>query len=269
MATDNRDLANGLKQLVSYCEGQGVKIALVGALAPAVLISGPIKGITHLGGRETRDVDSVVELQSWAEWGTFTAGLIQLGFQKDRDEHRLRYGDAQFDLIPYGGLVTADQVLTWPSSKLEMHMIGMSDALNNAKLTKVLSDVSLPVAPLWSIIVLKVAAYRDRQYPRDLSDIVYIADEFEKSEPQTRRYDVIGEANGVTFEHAGAYLLGSDIKAYGSAESVAYSKEFFKSIQDEYSTIIAIVLREENRAFSDSRRTYVHKLFKAVHLGLQ
>lgn len=269
LATDNRDLVNGLKQLISYCEGQGVNIALVGALAPAVLISGPVRGIMRLGGRETRDVDSIVELQSWEAWKTFTAGLLQRGFQRGTEEHRLCYGDAAFDLIPYGGLVTAEHVLTWPSSKFEMNMIGMRDALNSATLTEVLPDVSLPVAPLWSIVVLKIAAYQDRHYRHDLTDIVYIADQFERSDLQTRRYDVLDEANGVTFEQAGAYLLGSDIKAYGSAESVAHSKEFLKSIEDEYGPIIAEVLREEKREFSDSRRTYVHSLFKALYLGLQ
>jgi predicted nucleotidyltransferase len=265
LGINDRDLANGLKQLISYCEEQGVKIALVGALAPAVLISGPVKGIMRLGDRETRDVDSIVELQSWEEWKTFTEGLTKLGFQRGAEEHKLRYGEAQFDLVPYGGLVTAEQVLTWPSTNFEMNMMGMSDALNSAKLTEVLPGVSLPVAPLWSIVVLKIAAYQDRRYPRDLTDIVYIADEFERSDPQTRRYDVLDR---VAIEQAGAYLVGLDIKTFGSTESVAHSKDFLKSIADEYDPIIAVVLREESRAFSDDRRSYVYNLFKAIYLGL-
>lgn len=266
LAINDRDLANGLKQLISYCEEQGVKIALVGALVPAVLISGPVKGIMRLGDRETRDVDSIVELQSWEEWKTFTEGLAKLGFQRGAEEHKLRYGEAQFDLVPYGGLVSAEQVLTWPSTNFEMNMMGMSDALNSAKLTEVVPGVSLPVAPLWSIVVLKIAAYQDRRYPRDLTDIVYIADEFERADLQTRRYDVLDQ---VAIEQAGAYLLGLDIKTFASTESVAHSKAFLESIINEYSPIIAVVLREEGRAFSDSRRTYVFNLFKAVYLGLQ
>lgn len=269
LTTDNLDLATGLKKLISYCEARGVRIALVGALAPEVLISGPIRGSMRFGNRETRDAGSLVELHSWEEWKMFIEGLVALGFQRDKQEHKLRYGKAEFDLVPYGAMVTDKQVLTWPSSQLEMNMIGSSDALNSAKMTEVLPDISLPVAQLWSIIGLKIAAYRDRRFPRDLSDIVYIADEFERSDPQTRRYDVLGEANGLTFEQAGAYLLGSDIKAYGSVESVAHSKEFLKSVEDEYSVIIATVLREENRAFSDSRRTYVYNLFRALYLGIQ
>lgn len=265
MAINDRDLVDGLKQLISYCDGLGVKIALVGALAPAVLISGPIKGVMSLGSRETRDVDSVVGLQSWDEWNTFIEGLTKLGFERSAEEHRLHYGQAQFDLVPYGGLVTAKQVLTWPSSKFEMNMMGMSDALHNARLTEVLPGVSLPVAPLWSIVVLKIAAYQDRRYPRDLTDIVYIADECERSDPRHRRYDVLDH---VAFEHAGAYLLGSDIKAFASAESIAHSKAFLESIVDEYSPIIGEVLREENRAFSDDRRRDVYGLFKAISLGL-
>jgi predicted nucleotidyltransferase len=266
LAINDPDLANGLKRLISYCEGLGIKMALVGALAPAVLISGPVKGAMSLGSRETRDVDSVVELQSWDEWKTFIEGLTRLGFERSAEEHRLHYGQAQFDLVPYGGLVTAGQVLTWPSSKFKMNMMGMSDALNSAKLTEVLPGVSLPVAPLWSIVVLKIAAYQDRGYPRDLTDIVYIADEFERSDPQTRRYDVLDR---VTIEQAGAYLLGLDVKTFGSAESVAHSKDFLKSIADEYDPIIAVVLREESRAFSDDRRSYVYNLFKAIYIGLQ
>lgn len=269
MLTDNLDLATGFKKLISYCEVQGVRIALAGALAPAVLLAGPIRGAMRFGNRETRDADSLVELQSWEEWKKFIEGLVALGFQRDKQQHRLRYGKAEFDLVPYGAMVTDKQVLTWPSSQSEMNMIGCSDALNSAKMTEVLPDISLPVARLWSIISLKIAAYRDRRFPRDLSDIVYIADEFERSDPKARRYDVLGGVNELTFENAGAYLLGQDIKTYGSADSVTHSREFLKSIEDEYSAIIATVLREENRAFSDSRRSYVYSLFRALHLGIQ
>lgn len=269
MAINNPDLATGLKRLCSYCEEQGVQIALVGALAPAVLISGPVSGSMRLGDRETTDADSVVELESWKEWEIFIEGLLALGFKKDKQEHRLRYGDAEFDLIPYGGMVTAEHVLTWPSSQSEMNMIGIRDALNSAKMTEVFPDFSLPVAPLWAIITLKIAAYQDRGFPRDLSDIVYIADEFERSDTRTRRYDVLSEASGLNFEQAGAYLLGSDIKTYGSAESVTHSKKFLQSIEDEYSPVIGTVLREEKREFSDSRRTYVYSLFRALYLGIQ
>lgn len=123
LVTDNLDLATGLKKLISYCEAQGVRIALVGALAPAVLISGPIRGSMRFGNRETRDADSLVELQSWEEWKRFIEGLVALGFQRDKQEHRLRYGKAEFDLVPYGAMVTDKQVLTWPSSQSEMNMI--------------------------------------------------------------------------------------------------------------------------------------------------
>ena len=98
---------------------------------------------------------------------------------------------------------------------------------------------------------------------------MYIADEFERSDPKTRRYDVLSEVNGVNFENAGAYLLGSDMKLYGSVDSVTHSREFLKSIEDEHSAVIATVLREENRAFSDSRRSYVYSLFRALLQGIQ
>ena len=64
----------------------------MGALAPAVLINGPIRGSMRFGNRETRDADSLVELHSWEEWKMFIEGLVALGFQRDKQEYRLRYG---------------------------------------------------------------------------------------------------------------------------------------------------------------------------------
>ena len=258
------DLAGALRLLRDYFERKEIPFVLVGALVPALLLS------SEVGARETRDADHVIKLASWAEWEAVIADLVRLGFTRGRgeQEHRLYYKTAEIDLIPYGVNNGPEEVLIWRKSGNRMNMTGFSDVFRHAVPVEVVSGVTLPVVPLWLFAVLKVITYLDRQFPRDLADLVYVLEQYEPYGKRSRRYEVVGGAEGVPYDTAGAYLLGRDVRESALDKATALVKDFVGQVADEYHPVVNTILREENRLDSDTRRQAVFKLIEGFRKGL-
>ena len=264
MAKIEGDLAEALRLLRDYFDGKGIPFALVGALVPALLLS------SEVGARETRDADHVIKLTSWTEWEAVIADLVKLGFTRGsgEPEHRLYYKTSEVDLIPYGVTNGPEEVLIWRKSGNQMNMTGFSDVFRHARPTEVTKGLTLPVVPLWLFAVLKVIAYLDRAFPRDLSDLIYVMERYESSGEESRRFEVVGGAEGVPYDTAGAYLLGRDVRESALDKATALVKDFVGQVADGYHPVVNTILREENRLGSDTRRQAVFKLIEGFRKGL-
>lgn len=162
------DLAEALTLLHNYFEQTRIPFALIGALVPALLLS------SEMGVRETRDADHVIKLSSWEDWETVIADLVTLGFVRGRSEqeHRLHYRTAEIDLIPYGIASGPDEVLVWRKSGNRMNLAGFSDVFEHAMPIEIAKGLTVPVIPLWLFSVLKIFAYLDRTFPREVAPSV-------------------------------------------------------------------------------------------------
>lgn len=258
------DLAEALRLLRDYFERRQIPFALVGALVPALLLS------SQIGVRETRDADHVISLQSWAAWDAVIADLEKLRFVRGRgeQEHRLYYRTAEIDLIPFGISDGPDDVLIWPKSGNRMNLAGFGDVFRYSTAIEVTPGVTLPVVPLWLFAVLKVIAYLDRNFPRDLRDLVYVLEQYEPIGQSSRRFDLAGEVDGVTYETAGAYLLGRDIRSNAAPKALEVVRRFTAQITDEHHSVINVILRDENRLFSDDRRQAMFRMIASFRQGL-
>lgn len=258
------DLAEALRLLRDYFEQRQIPFALVGALVPALLLS------SEFGIRETRDADHVVHLQSWAAWDIVIGDLENLGFTKRRgeQEHRLYYRTAEIDLIPFGITDGPDDVLIWPKSGNRMNLAGFGDVFRCASPIEIAPGVTLSVVPLWLFTVLKVIAYLDRHFPRDLRDLVYVLEHYEAIGRSSRRFDLAGEVEDITYETAGAYLLGRDIRSNTSAKALEAVRTFAAQVTDEDHYVINVTLRDENRLFFEDRRQAVFRMITSFRQGL-
>ena len=258
------DLADALRLLRDYFGGKGISFALVGALVPALLLS------SEVGARETRDADHVIKLASWAEWEAVIADLIKLGFTRGRgeQEHRLYYRTAEVDLIPYGVTNGPEEVLIWRKSGNQMNMIGFSDVFRHARPTEVMQGLTLPVVPLWLFAVLKMIAYLDRAFPRDLSDLIYVLERYESSGEESRRFEIASGVEGVTYDTSGAYLLGRDVRENALGKATSLVKDFVGQVADEYHPVVNTILRQENKLDSEPRRRSVFNLIEVFRKGL-
>ncbi len=149
-----------------------------------------------------------------------------------------------------------------------MNMTGFGEVFHFATPTEVAPGVMLPVVPLWLFTVLKMVAWSDRQFPRDLHDLVYVLEHYEPVGQSSRRFDLAGEVDSLTYETAGAFLLGRDVQLNASAKAMELVRSFISQITDEHHSVVNVMLREENQLFSDERRQAIFQLIKAFRQGL-
>jgi len=84
---------------------------------------------------------------------------------------------------------------------------------------------TLPVVSIADLILMKLVAYTDRpeERARDLSDILYCFEHYEQSANTSRRFDYAGaevEGSPLTFDEAGAYLLGTEVARLAKPNSL-------------------------------------------------
>jgi predicted nucleotidyltransferase len=244
------------------------RVVVIGATVPIVLID------MHHGlsaGRMTRDVDAVVLATNWEEYEALKRRLVAAGFRQARVPHRLEYGPAELDLIPYSRSLARGDALEWPEQDRVMSTLGFEEAFESVRPEQV-GDLVVPMASVAACVLLKFVAYNDRpaERARDLVDIVHCF-EFYGDEPDGRRYDIgEPEVDGapVSYDEAGAYLLGREVAALAHEESLAIVRAVLASIDDEHSRAIQQILSEEGRRFDDgSRRGVLYRLFQVFSAG--
>jgi predicted nucleotidyltransferase len=248
--------------LAAYFDRKGISFALVGALVPSILLS------SDVGTRETRDADHVIKLSSWADWEAVISDLAKLGFRQGHgeQEHRLYYQTAEIDLIPYGISDGPEDILVWRKSGNHMNLTGFAEVFQYARQVEVMQGLVLPIVPLWLFAVLKVVAYLDRTYPRDLVDLSYVMEHYEAN--QARRFELAGLACIARYEDAGAFLLGNDIRDNVSGKALETVKRCIGTVTNEHHPIVNAILRETNSLYSDERRRAVYQQVQALKSGL-
>lgn len=246
------------------------RVVVIGASVPIVLIDLRY-GLT--GGRTTRDIDAVVRATSWEEYEELKRRLFAAGLRQGRVPHRLEYGTAEIDLIPYSRALAPDDTLEWPGQDRAMSTLGFEEAFESAHPEQV-GDLVVPMVSLAACVLLKFVAYNDRppERVRDLIDIVHCF-ELYASEPDARRYE-IGEAEvdgtPVAYDEAGAYLLGQEVAALARPESLATVRSVLASIDDEFARSIQQILSEERRLpGDDTRRRVLYRLFRVFSARLE
>jgi len=193
-------------------------ILLVGAAARDLLL-------VHAHGidpqRATEDTDLALAVPSWDGFLRVRDALITSGgFRADGPSHRLWFGDQRLDIVPFGGVERADRSIAWPPEGAEvMNVSGLAEALATAVAVRLPGGVSLDVASLPALALLKIWAWKDRRYTtpgRDASDLWMFLRHYADAGNHDRLYGQEGEAAltsfGFDLDRAGAWLLGSDAR---------------------------------------------------------
>ncbi|MGH8545662.1 MAG: nucleotidyl transferase AbiEii/AbiGii toxin family protein [Gammaproteobacteria bacterium] len=217
-----------LRILSRVLSQEGRRFVLIGATVPQIVLD--FRGSP--GSRETRDVDAVAEVHGWDDFARIRKRLEEAGFRQGRVAHELWHNDeVRIDLIPFGpGLVEEDK-LSWPYGDSIMTACGLEEALECAQDQEVAPNLKLPVVTIPGLVLTKVVAYMDRpeERARDLIDIFYCFEHYEAAVGQSRRFDHAGaevDDKPVTFEEAGALLLGLEVAALAKPKSLEICQPF-------------------------------------------
>jgi predicted nucleotidyltransferase len=90
-------------------------------------------------------------------------------------------------------------------------------------------------------------------------------EQYEAADTSSRRFDLAGEVENVTYETAGAYLLGRDVRENASNKAVTLVKDFMEQVADEFHAVVNTILKPGD---SETRRRAVFKLIEVFRKGL-
>ena len=241
--------------------GNDHRFVVIGATVPLVLID--FRQNATGRGRVTFDIDVVISAQSWREFEALKARLIAAGFRQANIPHRLYYGQASIDLIPYSEVLA-------PGEDRAMSALGFAEAFESAQPERI-GDLVISMVPVAGCVLLKFIAYNDRpaERARDLADIVYCFEHYEE-QPGGVRHDAVGvevDAIAVAYDEAGAFVLGREVAKLARPRSLLVIRKVLNAIEDEYSQPIHQILTEE-RNLQDDRRRLLFRLFRVFSAGV-
>jgi predicted nucleotidyltransferase len=200
----------------------GHRALLVGATARIILIE-HVFGLAP--GRATRDIDFAFAMENWAQFEALKQHLIgKHGLQADAHAvHRLYFPiqgtthRMQIDLVPYGALGGPAAELRWPPDKaIIMNIAGFADAAASAVQVELSTDVTIDIASLPGLAILKLLAWANRKNEthNDASDLTTLLRNYHEAQGD-RVYslpaDTFAEL-GYDIELGGAWLLGNDVR---------------------------------------------------------
>jgi predicted nucleotidyltransferase len=150
-------------------------------------------------------------------------------------EHRwLATGGSQIDVIPAGPDLLNQGELTWPRSGQRMSLLGFRLAFEECVPVQVDADLSIMVAPVPVVALLKIVAYLDRPHERhrDLQDLAFVLENFVAPDAPERYSHAVFEAD-LTYEEVSPFLLGQRIAALANSTERLTTERFVSAIKNE------------------------------------
>lgn len=175
LASDDGSFAEAVQSVQRAAATCGVPVLLVGAYARDLLLRRlGVGGAT----RRTRDVDFGVRVENWTSFRKLGEALLATEpfLEVDGNPHKVSFqGRIDVDLVPFGGVATADgRLVCWPDDfQREMNVLGYQEALDRAERCPI-ADV--PMVTLPAFVGLKILSWNDGPHRRakDAIDIAFI-----------------------------------------------------------------------------------------------
>ncbi|MBK7472744.1 MAG: nucleotidyl transferase AbiEii/AbiGii toxin family protein [Betaproteobacteria bacterium] len=212
-----------LRAIAETTHGLGLPYFVAGAMARDILLTN-VFGIDT--GRATRDVDFAVAVEDWDQFEIVKEKLTASGqfTPAEKAAHRLYYrahgGETGYpvDILPFRGVERPSHVIAWPPDmQVIMNVVGYEDVLAAAVAVTVESDLSVPIASLPGLALLKLFAWDDRraETPKDAQDLVILLRRYHMAGNQGRLYgneSAVLEAVDFDLDTASPRLLGMDVR---------------------------------------------------------
>ncbi|MES2000202.1 MAG: nucleotidyl transferase AbiEii/AbiGii toxin family protein [Pseudomonadota bacterium] len=169
---------------------------VAGAMARVILLE-------HVHGQRpgpaTRDVDFGVTVKDWPTFLSVKNGLIETGAFETAPGavQRLIYilspHRPWIDLVPFGGIEQEGRMITWPPDRaMVMNVAGFSEAADAAVEVEIVPGLTITVASLPSLAVLKLITWLDR-WPenrgKDAQDFFHVLSRYAEAGNMDRLYD--------------------------------------------------------------------------------
>lgn len=206
-----------LQKLTDYFQSIGSDFYIIGATARDIILSGIHK---QASARRTADLDIAIAIKDWNKFNQISEELCKMeGFTKDSKlTQRFNFQKVyDIDIVPFGEIAKADNNIYWPpEEQFAMSVAGYTEVADNTLDITIDNDLSVKVASLPGIFILKLAAFNDRKNEtnKDADDLAFIIENYlgiNEERAAANHYDIYEAENFNSFI-AGATLLGRDIK---------------------------------------------------------
>lgn len=214
-----------LQVLTGYFKSVDSDFYVIGATARDIILSGIHKQVPDRG---TIDLDIAVAIPDWSMFQKISDGLCAMdAFSKSQHHNQRFYYKTlfQLDIVPFGAIARAGNWIFWPPEETTaMSVSGFSEVLKHALEITIDDDLTVYVASLPGIFILKLNAWKSRNQEtnRDAEDMAIIMSvylEINEHRAVKENYDLYETEDFSTFI-AGATLLGRDMKEilWGNSE---------------------------------------------------
>ncbi len=210
-----------IREVCGAATALGHRAMVVGATARIILVE-HVFGLPT--GRATKDVDFAFAMENWEQFEALKQRLInRYGFEADaKAAQKLYYRPPGMDhgipvdIVPFGALADEHEEIRWPPDMdFVLNVAGFADAFESAVNVHVAPDVSVAIASLPAIAVLKIFAWLDRRHKtqKDAIDLTALLRLYYDID-QNRVYEFPDVLEQVDYdvELAGAWLLGNDAR---------------------------------------------------------
>lgn len=268
---DRHRLAVDILQHVDHaCKELGFSFMMIGAQARDLIMIGKY-GLKP--GSTTLDTDLAVAVDSWDEYQSLRDALRHVGFSSVKAwKQKLSYGDDYtIDLIPFGNIERDGKILWPPDGDPEMLVIGYREVFAHSELLAIGGDMSIRVASLAGIAVLKITAWKDRNDVtwKDGEDLALILKNYIDAGNVDRIYssegsDILRNV-GFDYELASACLLGRDVSSMVNDET---RNQLCSIVDDELTADSESLIRAMMPCFSRNYE-FARNMLEAFRSALQ
>ncbi|WP_321860905.1 nucleotidyl transferase AbiEii/AbiGii toxin family protein [Burkholderia cenocepacia] len=212
-----------LQAVGGACARLDAAFVVAGATARDILMW-HVHGIRPV--RATRDVDVAVCAVNWPFHERLVDALVATGQFARAPKHRQKLlfdsGSPGFrtelDLVPFGPLETPPGEIVWPpGGDFVLNVLGFQEAVDTALAVSIGAGITVPVASLPALVLLKLLAWKDRRARQnsDAYDLLFLLTHFHDAGNRERIWEVapdLVERHGFQPELAAAALLARDAK---------------------------------------------------------
>jgi predicted nucleotidyltransferase len=204
-----------LENLSIYFDSIQTKFYIIGATARDMIMDAH----GEKSGRTTRDLDIAIAIPDWNKYQQIEAELVTIeGFTKDLNQkQRFIYNNLyHLDIVPFGEIMKLDDKIFWPpNEETAMSVLGFSEVDKATHKVVVDENLSLNIASLAGIFLLKIVAWYDRNAStsKDADDLGFILlNYFNINENRIiEQHSDLYDDTDFTLTTAGARLIGRDI----------------------------------------------------------
>jgi len=244
-----------LEKLTTYFSDVDIRFYVIGATARDIIME--IHG--EKSGRATHDLDIAIAISDWKEYKTIEEGIVNIDdFEKDTTQkQRFIFREVfELDIVPFGDIMKEDDKIFWPPDEsFAMSVLGFSEVGDVTTEVKIDGNLSVNVASLAGIFILKISAWSDRHHKsnKDADDIAFVINNYlsiNEERAATEYYDQIYNDDFSPIK-AGAKLLGYDT-----------AKILMESSKTKISEIISTEISREEESILINQILETHRIFK-------